>query len=82
MIAWQGWYRTTAAFSANNLISATIPWPTWPSYFLVVVGSALLTLRLVLRSGAHLASFVTGHELAEMPPPPITASREAEDGAV
>lgn len=80
MIAWQAWYRTSVAWNANNLISASVPWPTWPSYFMVVVGSALMTLRCVLRTVTHAVSFVTGRELADLPPPPITVSSEAEHG--
>ncbi|WP_299358596.1 TRAP transporter small permease [uncultured Paracoccus sp.] len=80
MIAWQAWYRTAAAWNANNLISATVPWPTWPSYFMVLVGSALITMRSGLRGVTHAASFVTGRELADLPPPPITASSESEHG--
>ena len=80
MIAWQAWIRTSGAWNANNLISATVPWPTWPSYFMVLVGAALVTLRCGLRAVAHAASFVTGRELADLPPPPITASNEPEQG--
>lgn len=80
MIAWQAWHRTSAAWNANNLISATVPWPTWPSYFMVVVGAALVTVRTALRTLTHAASFVTGQELADLPPPPITAPHESEHG--
>jgi len=80
MIAWQAWYRTAGAFTANNLISATVPWPTWPSYFMLCVGAALITLRCAMRSVAHAASFVTGREIANMPPPPNTSSSETEHG--
>lgn len=80
MIAWQAWYRTAAAFSANNLISATVPWPTWPSYFMLCAGSVLISLRCGLRTVAHAASFVTGREIANMPPPPHTAPSETEHG--
>jgi len=78
MIAWQAWYRTDAAFSANNLISATVPWPTWPSYFMLCVGSLLITLRCGLRTFAHAASFVTGREIANMPQPPNTGASGTE----
>lgn len=80
MIAWQAWYRTGVAFEASNLISATVPWPTWPSYFMVFLGSALITVRSGLRTVAHAASFITGREIANVPPPPITASSESEHG--
>lgn len=80
IIAWQGWYRMAAAHDANNLISATVPWPTWPTYFMVFAGSALMTLRCALRALAHAASFVTGHEIAHMPPRPETTAIESEHG--
>lgn len=80
MIVWQAWYRTDAAFSANSLIRSTVPWPTWPSYFMLCVGSALITLRCGLRTVAHAASFVTGREIADMPPPPNTALSGTERG--
>ena len=80
MIARQAWYRTSAAFSANNLISATVPWPTWPSYFMLCLGSALITLRCALRTVAHAASCVTGREIANMPPPPNTGASDTEHG--
>ncbi|MCX7568087.1 TRAP transporter small permease [Sulfitobacter sp. F26169L] len=78
MIAWQGWDRCQAAFAANNMISTTVPWPTWPSYFMVAVGSAVLSLRCIVRSIGHGASFVTGRDLADLPPPPVTSSDNAE----
>lgn len=78
MIAWQAWYRTTAAWNANNLISATVPWPTWPSYLMAVIGTALMTLRCTLRAITHGGSFVTGRELADLPPEPITTPAEPE----
>mgnify|MGYP001217509843 CR=1 FL=1 len=80
MIAWQAWIRTTGAWNASNLISATVPWPTWPSYFMVVIGAVLVTLRCGLRALSHAASAVTGRELADMPPPPLTTSSESEHG--
>lgn len=80
MIVWQAWDRTADAWAANNLISATVPWPTWPSYALVVIGAALTTLRCLLRTWAHAASMVTGRELADLPPPPETTLGETEHG--
>lgn len=80
MIVWQAWDRTAAAWAANNLISTTVPWPTWPSYALVVVGAALMTLRCLLRTATHAASLVTGRELADLPPLPETTLGETEHG--
>tara|TARA_R110002012_G_scaffold322080_2_gene554763 strand:+ start:1452 stop:1988 length:537 start_codon:yes stop_codon:yes gene_type:complete len=80
MIAWQGWYRCQSAFADNNMISTTVPWPTWPSYFMVAVGSAIMSLRCIVRSFGHAASFVTGRDLADLPPPPVTAVDHEEAG--
>ena len=80
MIAWQGWLRFDAAYTGNNLISATVPWPTWPSYLMVSAGAALMSLRCVLRTVGHAASLVTGHELADMPLPPVLAATDGEHG--
>lgn len=80
IIAWQAWQRTNGAWNANNLVSVTVPWPTWPSYFMVAVGGALITLRCGLRAATHAASFLTGRELADLPPPPVTAPSESEYG--
>lgn len=80
MIAWQGWYRFDVAYTANNLISATVPWPTWPSYLLVAVGAAAMTLRCALRVVGHAASLATGRELADLPPPPELAATDGEHG--
>jgi TRAP-type C4-dicarboxylate transport system permease small subunit len=80
MVAWQGWYRCQSAFAANNMISTTVPWPTWPSYFMVAVGSVMMALRCIVRSFGHAASFVTGRDLADEPPPPVTAADHGEVG--
>lgn len=80
LVAWQGWIRLESAYAGNNLISATVPWPTWPSYLMVAIGSVLMALRCIIRALGHGASFVTGRELADMPPPPELAATDGEHG--
>lgn len=72
MIAWQGWIRLQSAYAANNMISTTVPWPTWPSYFMLALGSALMALRTLVRSIGHVAALVSGREIADIPPRPVT----------
>ncbi len=67
LIAWQAWDRLIVAYLGDDRIAATIPWPTWISYLIVTVGSAVLTLRCAYRTVGHAASAVTGRELVETP---------------
>ncbi len=78
LVAWQGWVRFEAAYTGNNLISITVPWPTWPAYLMVLVGSVMMALRCLIRALGHGASSVTGRELADMPPPPKRAASDGE----
>lgn len=78
LIAWQGWLRFEGSYAAGDQISATVPWPTWPAYLMVAIGSAFFTLRCLHRTVMHIASMLTGRELADMPPPPETAAIDGE----
>lgn len=72
LIGWQAWLRFKSAYINDDRIAAVIPWPTWVSYFIVLAGCIILTLRCVYRVIGHAASGVTGRELVETPPPPVT----------
>ncbi|MEW5423552.1 TRAP transporter small permease [Amorphus sp. 3PC139-8] len=74
LIAWQAWLRLESAWAADSRLSTTMPWPTWPTYAIVVVGTGLVMLRSILRVFGHLASCISGHDLVELPPPPVTSS--------
>lgn len=78
LIAWQAWLRLEAAWIAGDRLGSVLAWPTWPSYLLVVVGAAVITLRSALRTLGHLASAATGRDLVEMPPPPASTAEEGE----
>lgn len=45
---------------------------------MVAIGSAFFTLRCLHRTVMHMASMLTGRELADMPPPPETAAIDGE----
>ena len=75
MIFWQGWGRLSSSWSGADVINMTVPWPTWPTYFLLCIGSLFMALRCLVRAVAHTGSLLTGRELASMPP-----SNAAPDG--
>lgn len=72
LTGWQAWLRFKSAYVNDDRIAAIIPWPTWIAYFIVTVGCLVITLRCVYRTVGHAASGVTGRDLVETPPPPVT----------
>ncbi|RRH74231.1 TRAP transporter small permease [Falsigemmobacter faecalis] len=69
-----GWARFVKAWVNDEHIQALVPISTWVPYALLVIGTAALVLRCVVRVIGHLASLVTGRDLAHLPPPPVTGS--------
>lgn len=67
-MAWLGWERAWDNWISSDVLAGAIPWPTWASAALVPVGCALLVLRLVLHLAGHLASLLSGREVAALPP--------------
>ncbi|MEI4484890.1 TRAP transporter small permease [Frigidibacter sp. MR17.14] len=80
VIAWQGWHRLVQAQASGDLISATVPWPTWPTYALLALGSAAMALRCALRTLGHLGSAVAGRDLVGLPPRAETGEHAGEHG--
>lgn len=76
LITWGAWQRLKTAFLQDERIAAVVPWPTWVVYLLVVVGSAVMVLRCLVRVYGHFASAATGREVVDMPPPPNEAGPE------
>lgn len=79
-ITWLEVHEAEAALVHDDRIAAVIPFPTWVSHAVLTLGMGVLTLRLVYRSVFHAASALTGRELVEVPPPPITANVSREHG--
>ena len=79
LIAWQAWLRFRSAYLNDDRIAAVIPWPTWIAYFIVTVGCAVVTLRCLYRTFGHAASGVSGRDMVELPPPPVTDIPVRED---
>lgn len=67
VIGWVGAYRLASSWTGNDIISMTVQLPTWPTYLLLTVGSALLALRCVVRAIGHALSIITGQEMVSMP---------------
>jgi TRAP-type C4-dicarboxylate transport system permease small subunit len=55
-IAWGSWGAAVTAFEQHEVLPGAIALPTWPSRFMVPLGSALLALRLFCRLLAILAA--------------------------
>ena len=70
IIAVQGWDRCVQAFRAGDLVSATVPWPTWPTHLVVALGAAVMALRCLVLAAGHMASLVTGRDHVDPPRPP------------
>ncbi|SIS96964.1 TRAP transporter small permease [Paracoccus saliphilus] len=69
IIALQAGDRLASAWKGGDLIGATVPWPTWPSYLMVVIGAGVITLRCLVRGLQHLLSCWSGRQLADLPQP-------------
>jgi len=66
-IAWLGWERAWENWVSNDVLAGAIPWPTWASAVLVPIGCGLLVVRLLLHLAGHVASLLTGTEIAPLP---------------
>lgn len=73
LIGLEAWGRFLVAFDGQDRIAAIIPWLTWPAYLIVVVGTAMLTLRMIYRAVGHALSLFFSYDLVELPPPPESA---------
>ncbi len=66
-IGYGGWQTTVAAWQAGEMLQGALAVPTWPANFLVPLGSAVLSLRLLIRLIAALEATLDGR--IAMPPP-------------
>lgn len=66
LIGYAAWLRTVVSFLNHDTVSGLIAWPTWISSAIVLVGSALLVLRLLFRLGAHAGSLVLGRAIVDV----------------
>lgn len=82
LITWQGWGRLVSSWKGGDIISITIPWPTWPTYMLLCVGCLCISLRCMIRTIAHLKSLVTGMEYAAIPNLATDVENAIEEGSL
>jgi len=71
--------RAVDAFARHDIIEGAIEWPTWAYLALAPLGTALLTLRLLVDATAHAVALSGGPEL--IPLPPLARSDEGLEGA-
>lgn len=76
MIGWGGWYRFSSAWANDDRIAATVALPTWVPYAMVVIGSAFMVLRCLLRVVGHGQALFTGNAPAGLEPPPPNTDPE------
>jgi TRAP-type C4-dicarboxylate transport system permease small subunit len=64
-IAYGGWSTMLSSYAGNDSLPDIVPLPTWPSYAMVALGSAILALRLVVRIAEDIVAMrrgeVVGH---------------------
>jgi TRAP-type C4-dicarboxylate transport system permease small subunit len=48
LVAYAGALRSVDEYRTDSVVSGMIAWPTWPSSAIVVIGSALLVVRVVI----------------------------------
>lgn len=79
LITWQGGMRLAASWMSSEIISLTIPWPTWPTYLILCIGCFLMGLRC-LYLGVGSVCHLLGRGVAERAartPEPITSREHA-----
>lgn len=60
--------RTWQAWVDHDILSGGIAWPTWVQYAVVLLGSAMMLLRMVFRAVGHSLSALVGRSLIPLPP--------------
>lgn len=54
LIGLGGWREFLKALGGREVVAGSIPWPVWPSFILVVIGSVMLVLRLAITAVEEL----------------------------
>jgi TRAP-type C4-dicarboxylate transport system permease small subunit len=70
LVTLQAVERMSESYRLDEMMASAYNWITWPAYFPVVVGTALLTIRSLYRTVGHLWSIFTKEPLVELPPLP------------
>lgn len=67
LILWKYLERFLASWTNNEIISMTVPWPTWVTYLLVCLGCFFMMLRCLMRVVAYTKALINGDSLAVTP---------------
>jgi TRAP-type C4-dicarboxylate transport system permease small subunit len=65
-IAYGGWTTMLSSYAGNDVLPDVVPLPTWPSYAMVALGSAILALRLVVRIAQDILAMWRGKIVAHL----------------
>lgn len=77
-ITWLEYGQALEAFTRDHRIAGIVAFPTWVAHAVLTLGMGLLVLRCFYRTLFHAASALTGRDLVELPPPPITSGLGTE----
>lgn len=50
----QSWLRMKSAYLNDDRLAASVPWPTWIAYFIVLLGSLLMALSVLIAAIKYL----------------------------
>lgn len=77
-ITWLEFWQAEEAFIADDRIAGVVPFQTWVAHAVLALGMGVLVLRCLYRALFHAASAVSGRDMVETPPPPVTARPATE----
>ncbi|GGE44736.1 C4-dicarboxylate ABC transporter permease [Primorskyibacter flagellatus] len=77
-ITWLEYGQAVQALVADNRIAGIVPFQTWVAHAVLALGMGVLVLRCAYRTLFHALSAVTGRDMVELPPPPVTSTAGLE----
>jgi TRAP-type C4-dicarboxylate transport system permease small subunit len=63
LIAWITLRLAWSQYSADDVISSVVDWPTWVSTIFVPIGTILIVVRLILTAISHIYFIASGIEI-------------------
>jgi len=70
IVTLQAWERLEESYRLDEVLASAYNWPTSIAFVPLVIGSAVLTLRLFYRAIGHALSIASPEPIVELPPPP------------
>lgn len=73
-ISWLEVWEAEDALISDDRIAGVVAFQTWVAHAVLALGMGVLVLRCTYRAVFHLASAISGRDVVELPPPPITST--------